>query len=226
MRLSGDLAREYSEAIAPHHRACNHPRHHRCARRNAEVDQCLECGAQIGGAFPKSQGFASLPSWIADLQDRFDQGRSAAIEKIRRSFIAKARGASEQQKAQRKAAALSYAAYLRTAEWQLRRSLVLKRAGGICEGCMLEKATEVHHKHYDHAQNELLYDLVALCRGCHMKAHPEHHEQEYYEDYSVCANCRFNGDGIQCHKFDVEVFRAFSPGGGCCPPGSAAEDLK
>lgn len=50
--------------------------------------------------------------------------------------------------------------------------------------------------------------------------------KEYYEDYSVCANCRFNGDGIQCHKFDVEVFRAFSPGGGCCPPGSAAEELK
>lgn len=38
-----------------------------------------------------------------------------------------------------------YEAYRKTPEWQARRQLVLKRAQGICEGCLSAPATEVHH---------------------------------------------------------------------------------
>jgi hypothetical protein len=62
-------------------------------------------------------------------------------------------------------------AYLQTAEWRRRRSLVLQRSGGICEGCRKNRATMVHHLTYAHWKRELLWELVAICQTCHDVAH-------------------------------------------------------
>ena len=64
-----------------------------------------------------------------------------------------------------------YNEYLLTPEWKQRRSLVMRRANGICEGCLSENAIHVHHTNYTHVGDELLFDLVALCEACHSKAH-------------------------------------------------------
>ncbi len=64
-----------------------------------------------------------------------------------------------------------YTAYLNSPEWKARRSLVLKRAKNICEGCLLASAVQVHHTTYEHVRNELLFELVALCTSCHNRAH-------------------------------------------------------
>ena len=66
-----------------------------------------------------------------------------------------------------------YSAYLATPEWAKRRQLVLQRAQGLCEGCRSATPIHVHHLTYEHAGDELLYELVALCRRCHQRAHPE-----------------------------------------------------
>ena len=55
---------------------------------------------------------------------------------------------------------------IREMEWA-----VLQRAGHICQGCLSAKAEVVHHLTYDHVGDELLYELVALCRACHDRAH-------------------------------------------------------
>lgn len=64
-----------------------------------------------------------------------------------------------------------YNAYLRSPEWDAKRSAVLKRANGKCEGCGKNTATAVHHLTYAHVGNELLFELAALCKECHKKAH-------------------------------------------------------
>jgi 5-methylcytosine-specific restriction endonuclease McrA len=66
-----------------------------------------------------------------------------------------------------------YDEYLKTDAWRAKRRKVLQRAGGICEGCSERQAEHVHHKTYEHAGRELLFELVALCRECHDLVHGE-----------------------------------------------------
>jgi 5-methylcytosine-specific restriction endonuclease McrA len=65
-----------------------------------------------------------------------------------------------------------YSDYLQSPEWAARRHKVLTRANWLCEGCRENQAVHVHHTTYTHAGNELLFELVALCQGCHQIAHP------------------------------------------------------
>lgn len=64
-----------------------------------------------------------------------------------------------------------YADYLKSDEWAARREKVMQRAGGICEGCRQRPATEVHHLSYEHVTQEFLFELVAMCGGCHARWH-------------------------------------------------------
>jgi hypothetical protein len=64
-----------------------------------------------------------------------------------------------------------YEKYLQSTVWLEKHDLVMKRANGICEGCLKEKAVVVHHVTYDHAGSEYLFELVALCNGCHTSIH-------------------------------------------------------
>jgi hypothetical protein len=64
-----------------------------------------------------------------------------------------------------------YDEYLNTDEWGRRRSLVMNRAGGMCEGCRERRATQVHHLTYKHVKNEFLWELVAICDICHGRIH-------------------------------------------------------
>jgi hypothetical protein len=66
----------------------------------------------------------------------------------------------------------SYEAYLHSAEWQNKRSIVFQKHGGICACCRAAAATVVHHMRYDHIGNEDLRDLLPLCRSCHEYYHP------------------------------------------------------
>jgi hypothetical protein len=66
-----------------------------------------------------------------------------------------------------------YNTYLQSEAWAHRRSLVLERCGGYCEGCQERAATVVHHTTYSHAGHELLFQLVGLCAPCHQEVHPD-----------------------------------------------------
>jgi hypothetical protein len=61
-----------------------------------------------------------------------------------------------------------YQRYLATETWQDKREKVLKRAGYLCEGCRVRRATQVHHRNYDDPRGEeMLFNLVAVCGKCH-----------------------------------------------------------
>jgi 5-methylcytosine-specific restriction endonuclease McrA len=74
----------------------------------------------------------------------------------------------------------AYNAYLLTDRWNQRRSVVMRRSNGICEGCGTRQAVQVHHLRYPQGclpgseqwlAQEKLWDLQATCRECHDDVH-------------------------------------------------------
>lgn len=125
--------------------------------------QCLGCGRRLGNAI-KRDLLPHYPVPPADLelqqiyQHKWDEWRSDLMQKDRQA---------------RDAWWEKYTAYLNTEEWQRKRDLVLDRDGHLCQGCLKKRATVVHHLTYAHAFNELLFELMSLCRDCHDACHDE-----------------------------------------------------
>lgn len=61
--------------------------------------------------------------------------------------------------------------YLNSSAWKQLREKALKRDGHVCQGCLENIATEVHHLTYDNVGDELLFQLISVCRDCHLKIH-------------------------------------------------------
>jgi 5-methylcytosine-specific restriction endonuclease McrA len=62
--------------------------------------------------------------------------------------------------------------YRLTPEWQAKRTQALSRAGYQCQVCGQRDARlDVHHNTYQRCGDESIYDLVALCAGCHALFH-------------------------------------------------------
>src|SRR5205807_4467434 len=66
---------------------------------------------------------------------------------------------------------VQYASYLQSDAWREKREMVFARSGGLCEGCRLKRAVQVHHLTYEHLGNELLWELAAVCLDCHNMVH-------------------------------------------------------
>lgn len=122
--------------------------------------QCDHCGAGVGPVL-RQAGFvlSEVPEFDEELERRWRRLYSQRIEDRRADFFE------------------WYNAYLRSPEWKHRRQLVLKRDNFICQGCLEQPATMVHHLTYEHVGNELLWELQSICDDCHEKAHPEKHEE-------------------------------------------------
>ena len=188
-------------------------------------EQCLRCGAPRGNALRQTEENLSAPPWDFELAEKFRNDREVALAALQSRFVA------EQRAEEAKAAELAgdwqgrYAAYRRTPAWQKKRSLVMRRANGVCEGCAEAPAEVVHHLSYEHMGDELLFELVALCHPCHRRAHPEHQEEWTVYDYLPCEDCRYYGDAY-CTQFEQMSFEALSAGGPCGLTASGFEGLK
>lgn len=64
-----------------------------------------------------------------------------------------------------------YYEYLKSDEWKDKRIRVLNRDKYICQGCLIDKATQVHHLTYDRIFKEPLFDLTSVCEKCHILIH-------------------------------------------------------
>lgn len=138
--------------------------------------QCADCGGHGRGqarAYPfsvlKERDIQSLKAFD---EDAF-KAREDAVWTAQR--IQHAQGA-EERRAKR-------AAYYETPQWRSIRARVLRRAGGLCEGCGIAEPTQAHHLTYEHFGEEFLFELLALCEPCHIRVHAEHkaREQELIE---------------------------------------------
>lgn len=56
-------------------------------------------------------------------------------------------------------------------KWQNIRQKVLERDNGICQGCLINKANQVHHLTYKNVCNEFMFELISICEICHNRYH-------------------------------------------------------
>lgn len=64
-----------------------------------------------------------------------------------------------------------YLDYLKSLEWDKKRQKVLMRDKFRCVHCCATRALQVHHKTYARLYDELLEDLITLCKKCHRTEH-------------------------------------------------------
>jgi hypothetical protein len=125
-------------------------------------DCCTSCGSAIGTAKRQNDKawVTQLPWADAELVDSYEIKRAVEKEALILQLARK-------QYAERGRFTKAYEEYLTSDAWKAKRVLVLKRCGGLCEGCGVARATEVHHTTYEHLYNEFLFELLGLCHSCH-----------------------------------------------------------
>lgn len=132
------------------------------------VQQCQGCGEKTSTALARKhftqEQFDAMPPFNALREQERRDYQNNLILQWREYFYKK----QEQAKQNR---TREYDRYLQSAEWKRKRDLVIQRAGGICEGCGINRATQAHHLHYEHLYNEFLWELKAVCRECHERVH-------------------------------------------------------
>ena len=147
------------QVICPHKRT--ELRYKLCSNgKKLLCTQCLDCGQRAG------------KDWLP--QDRVNmkevQPFDAALEE---------QGAKQQQaiwaaKRERESVQrhLDYERYIQDSDdWQMIRTKVMRRDNYLCQACLEEPATQVHHKSYAHLYDEWMWELVSVCQPCHEKIH-------------------------------------------------------
>lgn len=126
--------------------------------------QCVVCGES-------SAALKSADVSYTDKQNAVEFDRELRAELTRR--VGELANSFRMEEANRKRSQWwdGYNKYLASPQWREKRSLVMKRANGVCEGCGKFPASQVHHLTYDHVGNELLFELVAVCNACHELVH-------------------------------------------------------
>ena len=161
-----------SELQSVYELECSHEDSHvrRIEQRNGSIriqKVCFECGKSIGQAISATK-FDEPPPFIdfdpSQRRKDYENGRRREYESIIQKHV-------ELQVRQNQKLSQEYSAYLRSEEWRTKRHKVLRRAQGICEGCLENPATEVHHLTYENFKDELLFQLIAICRPCHKKCY-------------------------------------------------------
>jgi len=122
--------------------------------------QCLSCGEKDSKAYKLNlvSNFESLPVWREDLIDfYYENKRKTAIKEreIDRVYWLEN----------------THKKYLQSDKWMNKRAKVLARDNYVCQACVTNKASQVHHLNYRNYGDEPLFDLVSVCVPCHNKIH-------------------------------------------------------
>jgi hypothetical protein len=127
---------------------------------NSYTMQCMVCGHTFG-SIPHAKLSAEERNATLmvddDISRRYWDARS----------VLRMEAAIDKREQERADWLLDHGEYLRSPEWRDRREAVLRRDGYVCQACMKNKATEVHHLSYKHWRREPLFELVAVCHYCH-----------------------------------------------------------
>ena len=81
-----------------------------------------------------------------------------------------------------------YTTYIKSDAWKEKRNFVLIRDQNICQICGA-KAMDIHHLTYAHLENEYLFELISLCRDCHMN---KYHKDKNITDPDIEPNTSFD----------------------------------
>lgn len=147
---------------------CDHPRtiiRYRLSSSNVKMfkEQCTRCGELIGSWIPHKQ--IECPEKIKPIDDDLTKRYRDNCHDLEHELLKRKR------ELEKKDFRGWYNEYLRTPEWYEKRAAVLERCCGICEGCRMATASEVHHLTYQNVGNEFIFELVGLCHNCHERYH-------------------------------------------------------
>jgi len=137
--------------------------------------QCLDCGHSVGNAI-KHENFTpdeikKLPQFDLDFREK----RSQEIWQSKKFTLEQKRIETQQKQAQDHAKyKQEYHDYLSSAAWQEKRKSIISRDNGLCQGCLSRPIHDIHHLTYDNIGDELLFQLIGLCRPCHERIHNEY----------------------------------------------------
>lgn len=164
---------------------CHHEDQHvtRFTQRNgveiARV-QCRICGRGLGNKKKSEYDFENLPLFDDELRNTWNE----KCRKLRETRWQRRQDQWAQQllirEAERQEESIEwwqqYNQYLRSPEWRKIRQAVLKRDNYLCQACLRNKASHVHHLSYE-LYNKIgrsaAFELVAICRPCHEQIHPD-----------------------------------------------------
>jgi hypothetical protein len=185
-------------------------------------DECQECGKPIGLAKAQGPETANLPFGDPEIAKAYAAKRRAIhLEILRKHRLLQQNRNSDWWKA--------YKVYLLSPEWAAKRRKILERAKGACEGCGNPAASmDVHHISYANRFDEFLFELVALCPRCHLRAHPKD-QADSTDNELACCGCRYQSDEFDerwCAKFNIPARAALSLDGRCGPSAKALEPLR
>lgn len=224
-----DMTEELRADLEAHWGAeCEHPETvlRRVTLSNQSIQYrhvCERCGAKVGLAIKKSVAPLNIPVDDGRKALEYARARDVELSALYQDHIRK-------QKESGNGYAQKYSAYLKSEKWAEKRKLVLDRAGGICEGCLTARATQVHHLSYQHVFDELLFELAAVCDDCHTRAHAFDAVTEIEHRELPCLACRMSSwsetSGSFCVKFDMSTGRALSKAGPCGPDAKQLEPLR
>lgn len=150
-------------------------------------EQCSQCGANVRDIPKKGYDIDALPAWNHALREDWFQ----AQQKRRNELIEQQQAEDEQERENRNAEWWrQYNQYLRSQHWHDMRKKVIERDGEVCQACLRNKATQVHHLSYALYQQlgrSAAFELVAICYSCHCAIHPQLAESQrklsFYNPY-------------------------------------------
>lgn len=129
--------------------------------------QCQVCGRLVGVWIKKTDpSTRGAKPWDDELNDRWYREHAYAAAERRKLEKNGAFHVDDDWRAR-------YNAHIRSPRWARIKALVHERAGRICEGCRANPSWEIHHRTYEHLGDEFIFELVALCVGCHERFHQE-----------------------------------------------------
>lgn len=132
------------------------------------LEQCANCGCTKGNALKVSPEMrALLQPGDTKKKDEYDNSYTV-ISNLRSAYYERAKSLQSDLWWKR------YNEYLQSAEWKEKRKAVLQRDKYLCQCCLVNPATQVHHRSYknvDFTGWEPCFDLISVCDPCHEKIH-------------------------------------------------------
>lgn len=126
---------------------------------------CAKCGQKLSSNIPHAlaEGREEKASF-SDMSDRsgnYEAERRASLMHLENAAADRCQPKLRDE----------YGEYLEGDYWAQISAKVMKRAHGICEGCLSQTAEQVHHVDYRNRGHEFAFQLVAICNECHDRYH-------------------------------------------------------
>lgn len=136
--------------------------------------QCDTCGRSLGGAFARKDHFEwqSYREWDAGLIERWNAKREERYRAHTDAFMRTRTELDASRQAEWLARVTEYREWCRTSpDWKYATDRVLWRSRGICEACLTNRASVVHHLTYQSGKLPPAWYLRAVCHSCHQRLH-------------------------------------------------------